>query len=297
MAWFIKKVWGIPYIYDMDSSLSLQLTEKWRWCKPLFPFLSWIEKIAVRGSIAVAPVCDALHLIATSHGSPHTVMLRDVSLLPVSGGRNVERNHTLGLSLEPSTPVILYVGNLEYYQGIDLLLESFTLVKDHSTRPHLVIVGGTAASIREYQAKAARLGCDEQTSFLGPRPVSELDQYLASADILASPRIKGNNTPMKIYSYLHSGRALIATALPTHQQVLDNEIALLAPASKEGFAQGIQSLLDNADLRLQLGTQARERAQRLYTIEAFESQLFSLYDAVAERVSVTTTATIAQEEA
>jgi glycosyltransferase involved in cell wall biosynthesis len=193
--------------------------------------------------------------------------------------------------------VILYVGNLEYYQGIDLLLESFTLVKDHSTRPHLVIVGGTAASIREYQAKAARLGCDEQTSFLGPRPVSELDQYLASADILASPRIKGNNTPMKIYSYLHSGRALIATALPTHQQVLDNEIALLAPASKEGFAQGIQSLLDNADLRLQLGTQARERAQRLYTIEAFESQLFSLYDAVAERVSVTTTATLAQEEA
>ncbi len=297
MAWFIKKVWGIPYIYDMDSSLSLQLTEKWRWCKPLFPFLSWIEKIAVRGSIAVAPVCDALHLIATSHGSPHTVMLRDVSLLPVSGGRNVERNYTLGLSLEPSTPVILYVGNLEYYQGIDLLLESFTLVKDHSTRPHLVIVGGTVASIREYQAKAAHLGCDGQTSFLGPRPVSDLDQYLASADILASPRIKGNNTPMKIYSYLHSGRALIATALPTHQQVLDNEIALLAPATKEGFAQGIQSLLDNADLRLQLGKQARERAQRLYTIEAFESQLFSLYDAVAERVSVTTTATLAQEEA
>lgn len=297
MAWFIKKVWGIPYIYDMDSSLSLQLTEKWRWCKPLFPILSWIEKVAVRGSIAVAPVCDALHLIATSHGSPHTVMLRDVSLLPVSGAKNVERNHTLGLSLEASTPVILYVGNLEYYQGIDLLLESFSLIKDHATRPHLVIVGGTATSIKEYEARASRLGCAGQTSFLGPRPVSDLEQYLASADILASPRIKGNNTPMKIYSYLHSGRALIATALPTHQQVLDDEIALLAPATKEGFAQGIAALLDNSDLRLQLGNRARERAQRLYTIEAFESQLSSLYDAVAKRVSVTSTVTLVQEEA
>ena len=30
IAWLVKKVWGIPYIYDMDSSMSLQVTEKWR---------------------------------------------------------------------------------------------------------------------------------------------------------------------------------------------------------------------------------------------------------------------------
>ena len=34
IAWIVKQVFGIPYIYDMDSSLALQLTEKWWWCRP-----------------------------------------------------------------------------------------------------------------------------------------------------------------------------------------------------------------------------------------------------------------------
>lgn len=285
IAWLIKKVWGIPYIYDMDSSLSLQITEKWRWCKGLFPLLNWIEGIAMRGSIAVAPVCDALKTIANDQGSPHTVMLRDVSLLPPTGRADIDRNEMLGLRLPPTAPVILYVGNLEFYQGIDLLLESFALIKNHITRPQLVVVGGAPASVTEYQTKAINLGCGEQVSFLGPRPVADLDAYLSCADILVSPRIKGNNTPMKIYSYLHSGRALVATDLPTHQQVLDKDIAMLAQPTADGFALGLKALLDDTDLRSRIGKQARERAQELYTVEAFESQLSSLYDIVTEKIS------------
>jgi glycosyltransferase involved in cell wall biosynthesis len=90
---------------------------------------------------------------------------------------------------------------------------------------------------------------------------------------------------MKIYSYLHSGRALVATDLPTHQQVLDKHIAMLAQPTADGFAKGLKALLDDTDLRSRLGKQARERAQELYTVEAFESQLSSLYDIVTEKIS------------
>lgn len=284
IAWLIKRVWGIPYIYDMDSSLSLQLTEKWRWLRVVAPLMNWIEGVAMRGSVAVAPVCDALQTLANEHGSPHTVMLRDVSLLPTTERRERDRNAILGLSLAPETPAIVYVGNLEFYQGIDLLLEAFARVKEHHSRPRLIVIGGVQASIDEYTEKARKLGCDGSVSFLGPRPVSELEAYLSCADILVSPRIKGNNTPMKIYSYLHSGRALVATDLPTHQQVLDDEISVLVPPTAEGFSRGLSSLLDDPELRAKLGARAQERAQRLYTVEAFESQLSSLYDIVAEKV-------------
>jgi glycosyltransferase involved in cell wall biosynthesis len=90
---------------------------------------------------------------------------------------------------------------------------------------------------------------------------------------------------MKIYSYLHSGRALVATDLPTHQQVLDRDIAMLAQPTAHGFAQGLKALLDDTELRARLGKQARERAQELYTVEAFESQLSSLYDIVTEKIA------------
>ncbi len=284
IAWLVKRCWGIPYIYDMDSSMSLQITEKWRWCKPLAPIMNFLEGIAVRGSVAVAPVCDALSTIAAKHGSPHTVMLRDVSLLPASTEHTHERNCILDISLDSEQPVILYVGNLEFYQGIDLLLESFTLLQNHSTRPHLVIIGGDSDLIAAYRTRARDLGCSSAVSFLGPRPVAKLNEYLAAADILVSPRIAGNNTPMKIYSYLHSGKALVATDLPTHRQVLDEEVAVLVPCEPNGFAQGIQTLLEAPTLRHTIGHCAHNRAERLYTLSAFETQLSVLYDEVHSRV-------------
>ena len=286
IAWLVKKLWRVPYIYDMDSSLSLQVTEKWWWSKPLYPLMNFLEGIAVRGSVAVAPVCDALSAIATKHGSPHTVMLRDVSLLPLSAERNDCRNRALGMSLGNTQPVVLYVGNLEFYQGIDLLVDAFALVRNHASQPHLVIVGGTPDSIERYQKKSTHLGCETTVTFLGPRPVSQLKDYLAAADIVVSPRVKGNNTPMKIYSYLHSGKALLATDLATHRQVLDDEISVLAPAEASGFANGLRTLLDKPELRKTIGENARKRAEALYTLSAFETQLAALYDEVRSRVSM-----------
>jgi glycosyltransferase involved in cell wall biosynthesis len=86
---------------------------------------------------------------------------------------------------------------------------------------------------------------------------------------------------MKIYSYLHSGTPLVATDLPTHRQVLDDEVAVLAAAEPRSFAEGLATLLCSPELRRTIGLRARRRAQSLYTVEAFEKQLSSLYEHVA----------------
>jgi len=286
IAWAAKKVFGIPYIYDMDSSMALQLTEKLACMRPLLPALNLLERLAVRGSIAVAPVCDALEQIATRHGSRRNVLLRDVSLLdcsPTSEDRRIQLRRELGVSGDE--PLILYVGNLERYQGIDLLLESFASLLDHPAAPRLAIIGGTQASIEYYTKKASALGCSGRILFAGPRSVERLGEYLACADILTSPRISGNNTPMKVYSYLHSGKALVATDLPTHQQVLDPSIAFLATPTVEGYADGLRRLVESPELRKALGRTAQERASSLYTREAFERQLGLLYDHVEQAIT------------
>jgi glycosyltransferase involved in cell wall biosynthesis len=268
----------------MDSSLALQLTEKWWWCKPGLALLQYLEGLAIRGSISVAPVCDALHAIAVRQGSVSTIMLRDVSLLPQTERALVDRSKLYGVPIEPSEQLIVYVGNLESYQGIDLLLEAFAVASPRHSSARLVIVGGTPAAVEIYRSKARRLACDSRVLFLGPRPVQELASFLQSADILVSPRIKGNNTPMKVYSYLHSGTALLATDLPTHRQVLDDSIALLAPPNPTEFAAALEKLLTAPDLRTRLGETARQTAQNLYTVEAFEAQMGALYDDVARAV-------------
>ncbi len=174
--------------------------------------------------------------------------------------------------------LMMYVGNLETYQGIDLLLESFALAQQQNQQANLVIIGGEASDIAKYQAKAQSLDINEKVYFLGPRPVEDLALYLAQADILVSPRTKGKNTPMKLYSYLDSGKALLATDLPTHTQLLDNRIAMLAAPQPEAFAAGIINLVSNASLRSQLGSAGRNLIQQKHTYQAFREKLNSLYD-------------------
>ena len=56
--------------------------------------------------------------------------------------------------------------------------------------------------------------------FTGQQPAREIPAFVEACDILVSPRIRGTNTPLKIYSYLRSGRPIVATNLLTHTQVL-----------------------------------------------------------------------------
>jgi len=294
-AWLVKKVLGIPYIYDMDSSLALQLTERWRWGKPFLGLFQFIDGVAVRGSLAVAPVCNALQTIAQQHGSAATILLRDVSLLPATttGLEPRSRSDLYSPSISEQDLVILYVGNLESYQGIDLLIESFALICDKHRQAKLVIVGGTEKHIKFYRAKAAELCCESNIVFSGPKPLQLLPELLRAADILVSPRIMGNNTPMKVYSYLHSGTALVATDLPTHRQALDDSMAVLATPTPLAFAQGLESLITDPQRRKSLGNEARVVAEQLYTVEAFERQVGALYSTVIQNMRTSDDADVA----
>ena len=188
--------------------------------------------------------------------------------------------------------LMMYVGNLESYQGIDLLLESFALVCKKTEQLDLVIIGGDAVDIQKYQRRVRSLNIDHKVHFLGPKPVELLAEYLSQADILVSPRIKGVNTPLKIFSYLHSGKALLATDLPTHTQVLDNQAAMLAAPSPEEFSQAMLCLAEDENLRAQLGISGRRLIDEKFSYAAFRQTANSLFDWLKTEVDQEPLATV-----
>jgi glycosyltransferase involved in cell wall biosynthesis len=82
---------------------------------------------------------------------------------------------------------------------------------------------------------------------------------------------------MKVYSYLDSGVAVLATRLPTHTQVMNDEISLLAAASPEDFARGLEALFANPDLRDELARKARAYIRREHSYSAFRARVHELY--------------------
>lgn len=274
MALVLKKLFGVPYVYDMDSSLAMQIADKLTFLRPLRPALEFFEKGAIKQSAGVVAVCKALEDIVREYApDKHVVRLEDISLLQHVdvGGESLRKVYDI------SGPIMLYVGNLEGYQGIDLLLESFQLALQRECRGSVVIIGGTERTIAGYRKMAEELNVGDNTYFCGPRPVELLGHYLAQADILLSPRIHGNNTPMKLYSYLDSGKAVLATNLPTHTQVLSTAFACLVEPDKEDMAAGMCRLLGDPALCRELGERGRTVARENYSLEAYRQKLGNFY--------------------
>jgi glycosyltransferase involved in cell wall biosynthesis len=179
----------------------------------------------------------------------------------------------------------MYVGNLEPYQGIDLLLHGFRHTLERVPNAQLVIVGGRPDDIEMYREEAERLGILPSAEFLGPRPLNLLPGLLSQAEVLVSPRVKGTNTPMKIYSYLDSGTPVLATRLRTHTQILDEGTAFLVEPDPASLGRGLVRLFRDPPLRRQLARNAKAFVQREFTPEAAQRKLEAFYSAIEARVA------------
>ncbi|GAI19713.1 unnamed protein product, partial [marine sediment metagenome] len=92
------------------------------------------------------------------------------------------------------------------------------------------------------------------------------------------PRIEGTNTPLKIFTYLKSGKPIVATNLSTHTQVLNENISMLVDSIPEGIAQGIISLLRDKELRVKMGREGKNFVEENYSYERFVEKVREIYE-------------------
>lgn len=274
LAQFLKLFTKKPYIYDMDSSMSEQIIDKHPRLKSLGSLLESFEKRAVRSSMGVIAVCRALEDTARSY-SPETPILRleDISMVD----EEIQGDEILREQYNVQRVMMLYVGNLESYQGIDLLLEGFAQARGNRADASLLIIGGNPDDIEKYKLVSNNLDIQDRVIFCGPRPMNLLGYYLSQADILVSPRTQGTNTPMKIYSYLGSGKVVLATRLPTHTQALTDDVSCLVSPDAESMAAGIDMLCADSTLREHLGSGGKTLAEKEYSMTAYVKNLSSFY--------------------
>lgn len=81
MAYVIRLLFNIPYVYDMDSSLPDQVVEKFPAFRPMRCLMRMLIKPVVTHALLVAPVCEAIAQTITPCDPVKIVILRDVSLL------------------------------------------------------------------------------------------------------------------------------------------------------------------------------------------------------------------------
>jgi glycosyltransferase involved in cell wall biosynthesis len=273
---------GIPVIYDLDSLISDQLayTGVLRH-RRLLAAVRACERLALARAAAAITVCRSLTEAARAlHPGARLFQIEDAPLEETLRPPDPERVAALRREWKlEGAPAVVYTGNLEGYQGIDLLLAAGQLLRRRVPEARLVLVGGEAAQVAALRARLDAQGLVESVVLVGRRPTAEMAEWMALAKVLVSPRAEGTNTPLKIYTYMRCGVPIVATDLPTHTQVLDETSAVLCPPTPDGLAAGMaRALLDPSVGGLALC--ARERAERDFGAAAFERKLLAAYDFV-----------------
>ncbi len=279
-VWLAKWL-GIPHLYDMHSSLPQQLTNfNYSESGVLRKVFTWAEGQMVHKSRVVITICQELQDTVTAMGVGdrslliENVMGGDVDDPPTRTPADVRA----AWGIAPSAPLALYTGTFEAYQGVDLLIDAAAIIAARRPDARVLVVGGEPAQVAAAKAKAAARGASGVMIFTGQQPAKEIPGFVQAADLLVSPRVRGTNTPLKIYSYLRSGKPIVATNLLTHTQVLTPEIAKLVLPEPESFAHAVLELFAQPEQRTRLAAAARAVAQDKYSRESYVRRTAQAYE-------------------
>jgi glycosyltransferase involved in cell wall biosynthesis len=262
----------VPHLYDMHSSLPQQLTNfAFSKSRVVTRVFLAIERFMIRRSRVVIVICPSLEeTVREIEPNAQTVLIENA---PGSAEDEATPDAAAGvrrgLKLGETTPIVLYTGTFEAYQGLDLLFASMAIVRQARPDARLVLAGGRADQVAKARGQARAAGIEDVTIFAGERPASEIPAYLLASDVLVSPRSRGTNTPLKIYQYLRSGKAIVATRLLTHTQVLSDQTAILTGVTPPEYAAGILAALADPARAASIGRAARELAETKYSYAAY----------------------------
>jgi glycosyltransferase involved in cell wall biosynthesis len=157
--------------------------------------------------------------------------------------------------------VVLFVGTLFEFSGLDLYLEQFHQVVEQFPNVQLLIVGG-GALFERLKKRTLELGLSKNVKFTGFQPFNLIPQFINLSDICINPfRLTGATReiiPGKILQYLACGKPVLATPLPGMTTQLRGAQHGILYSQISKFAQNTIKLLKDKKLASELGRRGHQ---------------------------------------
>lgn len=285
-AWASKKL-GIPYVLEVNADLLEQRKFKGAPEKGLRRlFAVWATRFCFQAAAKI--ICISADLKDHIHRQ-WNIEENKLAVLPIAADVEAFRpNHKseqvrrgLGLTTEP---VVMWVGGFYPWHDLDLLIESFVQVLQKQPKARLVLVGEgqTRPAVKQ---KVMQKGLQEAVIMTGAIAHSKVPEMISIAEVAVVPAAPvaashgGTGTPLKLFEYMASGKAIVATALNQATEVIqDGQNGLLVQAGDiNGFAKAMLDLLNDSGKRGRLGQNARQHAVEQYSWEQYTRQLEEIY--------------------
>ena len=165
--------------------------------------------------------------------------------------------------------IVLFAGHLDAWTGIEVLsLLSEELAKE-VPNARIVLVGAGDA-VKQLQETLRERNLQHVLHYVGQKPFSEMPEHIALADvaicIFPSTLVSHAASPLKLFEYMATEVAIVATRVAGTAEVLTPKAALLVnPRNKEDICSAVVRLCKDPDLRKELAKEARRLCVELYS--------------------------------
>lgn len=164
------------------------------------------------------------------------------------------------------TPVAVYLGSLETWQGLFIILDAVDRLVDRQIPIRLLIIGdGPLRSEIEHRVRDRAL--TEHVVLTGALPTQEMARKLATADIGISAYCgRDEFSGLKLLDYKAAALAVVASGRDGEPPVIDHgrNGLIVPPCDADALADALVSLCTDPGLTTRLGRAARIDAERFH---------------------------------
>jgi glycosyltransferase involved in cell wall biosynthesis len=279
----VSRLLRAPLVFDLQGSLTSEMTDH-GFLKRNGLFYRWVRRL--EGIIDRAPssiITSTQHakdLLCGEFGCDHN----QIHIVPdsVNGqffhpqhNRESEQALRSALGIPPHCNIVVYLGLLAEWQGIGLLLDGIARVGDGLEHTRFLIMG--FPNVEYYETKAQELGLQGKVVFTGKIPYFDAPRYLALGDLAVSPKVSATEGCGKLLNYMAMGLPTVTFDTPVSREYL-GEWGIYAPKGDAvALARAMVSVLADTKRALEVGSELRSRALRLYSWDNAASRLEEIY--------------------
>ena len=276
----LKKLLRIPMLFDYQGSLTAEITDHSfvrpgsllqrafaaleRWINHASDFIitssSPTLKLLLAEGILEERVRALIDGVDTEVFRPHA--------------KEEVREIRARLALPLDRPIVSYLGVLNSYQGVDLLLEAAAHLQRQGAKLHFLVMGYPEGGYRE---KAEAMGIGDMVTFTGRIPYQDAPLYLCAGDIAVSPKISLTEANGKLFNYIACGLPTVVFDTPVNREILGEDALYARFGDASDLAGAIGRLAGDRELREDVGYAGRERAVREHSWQARGKELAEIY--------------------
>ena len=282
IGWVLRGLYGTPLVADLQGSLTAELADHGfiRAAGAPARLISRIERwLAGRPDRIVVSSAHGASLLASLGVPPEAVeALPDGVDVDVFRPRPTDPSLARALDLDGKR-VIVFLGVLTGYQGVDVLLDAVPLVVREQPDAHFLIMGYPNEA--HYRRLVRERGIARHVTLPGRIPYGDAPRWLALGEIAVSPKQSLTEANGKLLNYMACGLPVVASDTPVNRELLGGDGVYARAGDAHALAMRLTELLANPAAALGRGGVLRRRAVEEFAWSAIIKRLERLYRSLA----------------